>query len=175
MPTYRTQVFSTTPLHHSQPNFRQNFQPQQQHFNSPSHHTPPQRPSFPSQPINIQPRQVKQHFPTNAQVFGKPQPVFGKNTFVAKQNAATNNPTPMSISRQISHRPNRYNFANYTPQRKYTVEELFNTETNDVQYDSDSYCDYNPIENFDPIESCNEDPHPDTCENFPLEASENMN
>lgn len=39
-----------------------------------------QRPSFPSQPVNIQPRPIQHKFPTNQQVFGKLTNAFPKNT-----------------------------------------------------------------------------------------------
>lgn len=192
------------PQHKSQPSYppaymqqfapRQTPQPQQfyqqpHYFDQNNGHTPPQRPNFPSQPINIQPRPIYRTYPTNKQVFGKPQPVFGKNTPAARENAATNNPTPMSISKQISHKQNRNQFTNYTPQKKYTVEELYNTETDESlqgtpdldtsyqyqdQYTSDSYYNgYDHPENPDPSEPYIENSI--ECANFQTEASENMN
>lgn len=193
--SYRTQSSYTpthfqqhTPMQISHPqkqNFRHNYQ-QQTHFGPANQYIPPQKPNFPSQPINIQPRQVQQHFPTNKQVFGRPQPVFGKNAAAARENAATNNPTPMSISRQISHRPNRNHFSNFTPQKKYSVEELFNAEIAEPlneSLDLDTPDHYNNQYNDDPFFNTFEDLNTHESytennlehENFPLEASENMN
>lgn len=106
---------------------------------------------FPSQPINIQPRQnmPPQKFFTNSQVFGRPQ---NQNRNVFRPNQQSNFPkgTPMSIStRQTSNNlksyppnmsmtrnnnsPNmpstsRPNFFAQTQPRNFISEELYNTE-----------------------------------------------
>lgn len=53
--------------------------------------------SFPRQPINIRPQPVRQHFPTNEQVFGKPKNVFSREN----SNKLTSPPTPMSTTSRI--------------------------------------------------------------------------
>lgn len=67
--------------HQHQPNFNNSYS----HINTNSYQNP-----FPNQPINIQPRPVQHRFPTNAEVFGKPQNIFNKNRRVMDA------PTPMS-------------------------------------------------------------------------------
>lgn len=52
---------------------------------------------FPSQSINIQPQPVRQYFPTNEQVFGKPKNVFSKEN----SNKLTSPPTPMSTTSRM--------------------------------------------------------------------------
>ena len=52
---------------------------------------------FPNQPINIQPQPIRQHFPTNEQVFGKPKNVFSKEN----SNKLTSVPTPMSTTSRM--------------------------------------------------------------------------
>ena len=37
---------------------------------------------FPSQPIQIRPRPVQRHYPTNTQVFGKPRNVFAPQIII---------------------------------------------------------------------------------------------
>lgn len=128
----------------AQPHFSQNF-------NSQSNFKPP----FPSQPINIQSRPVKQHFPTNSQVFGKPRNVFSKEN----SNKPTGPPIPMSTStrntQQRSFIPQSRNFHNFQ-RPKYTFTELTyladgtpvytqndqieNPETDHSQYESPENC-----------------------------------
>lgn len=79
-------------------NFNQNFQ--NQGF----------RQTFPSQPINIQPRQIPQHFPTNRQTFGPPQNVW-KPQGTSKR---VDKPVPMSGVSVIP--PTMPNRQNYKPQ-----------------------------------------------------------
>lgn len=56
---------------------------------------PPQS-SFPSQPIQIQPRPIRQHFPTNQQVFGKAP--SQRNVFAPKNDSKPRNFEPMDTS-----------------------------------------------------------------------------
>ncbi|KAJ8914522.1 hypothetical protein NQ315_002795 [Exocentrus adspersus] len=59
--------------------------------------------NFPSQPINVQPRQVNQKFPTNRQVFGKPN---NQQNVWKQKSANLPKPTPMSgISYQSKPKP----------------------------------------------------------------------
>lgn len=107
--------------------------------------------TFPSQPIPIQQRQVRQNFPTNAQTFGQQHNVFKPNPF--RQNLSV--PQPMSIqSRQpsINQNPNFTQQSRLTPSQvnrqfpwvkqyptpKYTAQELhaINNESNDDYYNN---------------------------------------
>ncbi|KAK9711421.1 Integrase zinc binding domain [Popillia japonica] len=63
----------------------QNMFSNQSNFNR----TIPRQNNFPSQPIPIQTRPIKQHFPTNQQVFGKPQ--LQKNVFAPKNEESYGN------------------------------------------------------------------------------------
>lgn len=82
---------------------RSNNMPNHNNFNNFTNSYPPvqnnffrQRPqnfnTFPSQPINVQPRPVQHRFPTNQEVFGKPNNAFPKNN----PNRSFDNPKPMS-------------------------------------------------------------------------------
>ena len=87
---------------------------------------------FPSQPINMQPRQINQKYFTNRQVFGPPKNVFKPNGQV---NA--NKPEPMSIrsSYTMPHNRNQPQGSNYfkpTGPRNFISEELFQIDENNV-------------------------------------------
>lgn len=140
-----------TPQNHRQPfNVPFNAQTQNNFFRA--------RESFPSQPVNVQPRPnyQPQRFPTNSEVFGAKTNVF-KPT-----NKPQPRPTPMSVSTRRTFTPNfNRNFnrpgpSNYQnknqiqvgpPQQKWTAEELYNTETN--QNTSQYYYDENPYDQYD--------------------------
>lgn len=99
---------------------------------------------FPSQPINIRPNfnRMPQRFPTNSQVFGRPNQ---SNVFKPNQNKSLPAPQPMSVCTSGPKGPlsqyNRFprpnfqgnsqnfqgNFQNNQP--KYLVEELYSAET----------------------------------------------
>ena len=103
-----------------------------QNFNSqPPMPTFSQTNPFPRQPINVQPRPIPRHYPTNAQVFGRQsKPMYQQNN-PPKQES----PVPMSIStagpsriqpRQTS---TRYpNFFQSTGPRNFISEELTNVQ-----------------------------------------------
>lgn len=133
-----------------QPSFVQVQPHSSQNFNAQANFKQP----FPSQPINIQSRPVKQHFPTNSQVFGKPKNVFSKEN----SNRPTGPPIPMSTSTrntmQRSFVPQSRNFNNFQ-RPKYTFTELTyladgtpvyaqdqseNPDTDYTQYESPEYC-----------------------------------
>jgi len=99
-----------------------------------------QGPQFPSQPIPIRPdySKLRQHFPTNSQVF---KPRQGNNVFRPNQNKSLPNPTPMSTTTRNSTNMFRQpqNFQRHYNQPNYTVEELYNTQTfDDVKEHADS-------------------------------------
>lgn len=110
--------------------FAQTQQPQQSTWRTPQHAQQatwrPQQTYFPRGPINVQPRAnpPQQRYPTNQQVFGKPN-----NAWAPKNNQQNlPKPTPMSTT-------TRNTFANirrpnFTQQSKptFTSEELFNLE-----------------------------------------------
>ena len=125
-------------------NFNQNFQ----------------RPQFPSQPINLQPRNLPpQRFLTNQHIFGKPNNFNNVNVFKPNNNfIPRNSPTPMSTQsripslqsnhnlnqhqnsqRPLSHSQIRNNFPWFKPSPKlnYVSEELNNVE-NELTYESPS-------------------------------------
>ncbi|KAJ8939894.1 hypothetical protein NQ318_023234 [Aromia moschata] len=77
IPSYRNHIENS--------NSNRNFiPPQTAHYQN--------QPQFPSQPINIQPQQIKQHFPTNRQTFGPSK----QNVWKSNQNKNLPKPTPMS-------------------------------------------------------------------------------
>ena len=95
---------------------------------------------FPRQPINVQPRPIPRHYPTNAQVFGRQsKPMYQQNN-PPKQES----PVPMSIStagpsriqpRQTS---TRYpNFFQSTGPRNFISEELTNVQISEPYESSD--------------------------------------
>ena len=150
---YNTQYFQNTPkpinLNPIQRPTTQNFKPtNNQIFSQPFNHQQntsffrfPNNPSlnkpiFPSQPIPITPNlnKVPNRFPTNSQVFKKPN----VNVFRPNQNQSFPKPTPMSItSRQTINNAPRPNFngqsnsrnffqsSNSAP-RNFVSEELYN-------------------------------------------------
>ena len=124
-----------------QQNFRPNF----------SNQNTLAKPMWPSQPINIQPRQLPpQNYPTNRQVFGAPRNVFRPNQITPSQ---LTKPTPMSTtSRNPTTNTNRFNTNfNQNPQIRnqypkppnFEFQELFNNESdeNAVNYDPENFYD----------------------------------
>lgn len=110
-----------------------------------------QQPKFPSQPIFVQPRPVQRHYPTNAQVFGKPKNVFAPQNRPQKFQP----PTPMSTStagpsRSYQQRQNYRppNFFQPTGPRNFVTQELTNVETYvDNPYDEPYLVEY-PFEPY---------------------------
>lgn len=119
-----------------------------------------QKTPFPSQPINIQSREVPQRYPTNEQVFGKTINAFSPNN----SHKPTNKTEPMSTSSRLpstknSNQPQRpYNhFQNRYPNNRklpFAFEELTNVEIdhydNDFQKSSDdNYDNHHCTDNYD--------------------------
>lgn len=135
---------------HSQPATNKNFNTQdvrnfsvlQTHNSNPRYFSRPTTANqFPRGPINIQsnPKLRSNKFPTNSQVFGKPNNVWKPNP-----NAAQPKPTPMSVSTRNTQPPNfRGNnyFQNYAQKPTFRSEELFATEVEEPEYDPDYYDD----------------------------------
>lgn len=138
----RYQNFSNSQNSQGQQNFTRN-----QNF---------QRTQFPSQHINVQPRNLPAHrFATNQQVFGKPNNFNRVNVFKPNNNfIPRNNPTPMSVQsripsvqnnqnlnqnfqRPMSHSQIKNKFPWFKPTQKlnYIAEELHNVE-NDLFHES---------------------------------------
>lgn len=91
-PVFQANQTFTNPMNHYQPQFASGSNTFYPNFNNFS-----AKPSFPSQPINIQSRQVQHHFPTAREVFGPPKNVFSKeNSHKPKEP-----PVPMSTSSRI--------------------------------------------------------------------------
>lgn len=91
---------------------RQHYIPNNQHYQS--NYNPYLRSTFPSQPVQVQPRYLPPHrLPTNKEVFGPPQNVW-KPTGQVPQNK----PTPMSVSTRNTSAQNN----NYTPQQLHYIE-----------------------------------------------------
>lgn len=116
-------------LNHNNRGFNNNFI--NPHTNQ--HNTNQIRPQvFPSQPINVQPRFVPRHYPTNAQVFGKSRQIPQQNR------PRQDTPTPMSIStagpsrflHQQKQPPMRHNTFIPTGPRNFISQELTNVEVN---------------------------------------------
>lgn len=185
------------------PNNRQNFKPQFISNFGPSHRFNPQpihtqfmyaqqqpplyqpqnrfipttSQQFPSQPINIQPREnFIRKYPTNQQVFGKQQT---GNAFSPKNSHKPSGPvTPMSTNSRnptIQSKPNHFR---PTGPPKFAFEELYNTEqeenfssyqNNDIEYplENSEEINYeitnNPDANY--IENNHENFHEDFYEN----------
>lgn len=128
------------PFPQQNPNFSNFSQAQNYQYNQMPHN----QSRFLSQPVNVQPRPINQRFPTNSQVFGKPQNVF-KPRGIENQYK----PTPMSITSRNSSVP-KPNYPNHNQnqrnfQSKHTAEEIHNTEIYE------------------------EEPQPEYCENYPEE------
>lgn len=86
---------------------RPNFNLPNRNFQTPS--------TFPSQPINVQPRQITHNYPTNRQVFGPPQNVFKPQP----SRVINDKPEPMSIQSRVpssfDRNPNNKLFSNFNP------------------------------------------------------------
>lgn len=114
--TQKVNNFSHKPPNLSyQNNYNPNFSQNLQHPFNPQFYV---RSAWPNQPINVQPRPVvQQRFPTNRQVFGKPQNVFRPNQIPPKLLPL---PEPMSTtSRNPTINSNRQNFQTRPPYRNY--------------------------------------------------------
>lgn len=114
-------------------NFRSNFGNNFHRSNFPhsnfSYQPGPYKPSFPSQPINMQPRQIQRHYPTNEQVFGKPKNVFDPKN--APRNESK--PEPMSTTSRNPSFNQKFNNNSFIPRNNhrtpnFTFEELYNLE-----------------------------------------------
>lgn len=197
-------------ISHNQPQFTQNSRqntsnvlpanmPMQQTFYSPRPSLPnfrspnfaPQ--GFPSQPIQLQQRQVRQHFPTNRQVFGAPaqQNVFKPNSPQAIANAKSNKPTPMSVNTRMSSQPQfrpNQNYFQRTGPPNFSFQELHNSEltTNDdfpshSEYESQDYNNYceeptfQQYPTYEPLINYPEDEITDQDHFLEITASENVN
>lgn len=108
-------------------------------FSTRQNFIPQQRQSFPSQPINIQPRQnlPPQKFFTNQQVFGTPRNANNTNVFKPTGNIPQNMPQSMSISNRNTsvQRPNT-NYNHFRPNyqtKNFISEELHNIEYSETQ------------------------------------------
>ena len=163
---------------------RQNFIPQQpiqyNQFRPPQQMQSSffQKPKFVSQPIAIQPRPIKQNFPTNAQVFGPP-----KNVFKPTGQKPTNQPEPMSTTsktpsfRQQQNMQNTnaknhfrpFNQNNFTSQELYQMDEEFNYDPYYDQSDMQFNYDYND-QQTDIEPDVNEKVN-DQTKNFQLDSS----
>lgn len=119
-------------------NFHNNSQPQ---FNNNYHRQVPfgeLNPRFPK------PIPIKQHFPTNSQVFGPPKNVFKPDPNRVKD---LPKPTPMSTTsyNPTIRRPPFQNNYNQNQNPKFAFEELFNIEDESHNYTDDHYY---PHDNF---------------------------
>lgn len=169
------------------PNFNRNFNftqnshqdlyPTQRNFTQPqftnNFSTYPHN-QFPSQPINVQPRQVRQNFPTNRQTFG---PSVRQNVWKPNPNTTLPKPTPMSgISHTTQQRPKPMSGVN---------QYLHNTETTDhvPQYDNQAYHDiseydglrYEDVTFFQTYQENYDDQHPEQEESAPNNSDQNDN
>lgn len=146
---------------------------------------------FPTQPIPLQSREIPRKYPTNEQVFGKPQNVFAPSKrnerhFRNTHSNFQNNPTPMSgvstirsRSNILQNRPstssqirpqgfqNHFQNAGNQP-RNFISEELFETEENEnLDHENlDQEIDYE-TENYQVLF---EDEFVDESQNFPEET-----
>lgn len=86
------------------------------------------KPQFPSQPINVQTRNIPKKYYTNEQVFGKPINVFSPQNSHKPQNT----PKPMSITSQLTsknfNQNKQPNHFRQTGPRNFISEELTNIE-----------------------------------------------
>ncbi|KAL1489539.1 hypothetical protein ABEB36_013493 [Hypothenemus hampei] len=82
------------------------------------------KPQFPSQPMNIQPRQIPQKFLTNRQVFGKPN--NASNVFSPKNSHKPNHPLEPTSSRNT--RFSRNNVFRPSGPPNFIAKELYNAE-----------------------------------------------
>lgn len=130
------------------------------------------KPNFPSQPINIQSRQIPRHFPTNSQVFGKPHNVFApKNSYKPQSKPEPMSTTSRNPSFHAQPKPQQNNFFQSKGKPDFIVEELFNTETSENNLDisennyyADNYEDTNYCNNYPPTNTYSSDFQPDFTE-----------
>ena len=129
---------------------------------------------FPSQPINVQPRQVRPYFPTNRQTFG---PSVRQNVWKPNPNTTLPKPTPMSgISHTASQqRPKPMSGVNHY---------LHNTEADHVPpYDNEEYHDvleydqsrYEDVTLFQTYQENHDNQYPEQQESAPNNADQNDN
>lgn len=152
--------------------FAQQYQPR--NFNRALQQNFPQKPFFPSQPINIQPRQMPpQKFPTASQVFGpqknvfKPRPI-PPNELPAPEPMSTTSRNPSMMSRRpvFGNQFQNRNFNNpQTNTRNFISEELF---TNDMYNAGMFYGQTENTNSHEPEQNTNES----ETVNFPEQASE---
>lgn len=136
----------------------QNFQSPNQMYNNFSAppmnlqpHTFNTKPDFPSQPLNVQPRTMPfRQYPTNRQVFGKPQNVFRPNQIQTNQlprptpmSTTSRNPTMMTNRGNFQNKPQNNNFfRNQYPNQRpnFISQELYSNEYgNDSAYAGNTY------------------------------------
>lgn len=125
---------------------------------------------FPRNPIPITPRpNFNQHFPTNRQVFGKPQNVWKPGNVQPSYK-----PTPMSVTTKNTARPNNFQ-NNYKPNQLFNqevseniiCENPFEQQVTENNYESqqNDYTanhlefDYNPNDYYSPQSTYNNDNH----------------
>lgn len=188
--TYYTPAFSNnanmSTFSNNRYMFPNNSQPNH-NFNNFRTPSAPQR--FPSQPINIQPKFIPRHYPTNLQVFGPP-----KNVFKPTGQKPTNEPEPMSttsrnptIRQSIRNRFQPSGPRNFISEELHQIESLqedqlntepqstpYHTDTEDDYFTSDSiennyYQDYSNNEYLPPDSNL----HSDENVNFPIPGPSN--
>lgn len=137
------------------PNFNSNYTSfnHNNNFQRPNTFQYNSQPRFPSRPINIQPRPVKHHFPTNAQVFGPPRDVFKPTG-----QRPTNIPEPMSTtSRNPTIRQSIRNRFQPSGPKNFVSEELHFHENKNAEVPYNSHAQYAPIEEtFNDLEQTEE-------------------
>ncbi|KAB0800483.1 hypothetical protein PPYR_06223 [Photinus pyralis] len=154
--------------------YRYEFNPRPNFPNRLYQHEFNPRSKFPSQPVNIQSPPVKQYFPTNSQVFGKPKDVFSpKNSYKPQ-----NKPEPMSTTSRnpsIHHKQQQqYNYFRSDSKPNFISEEIHLAEAdNEIYSKSDYNSDQYPCENDSDsrfcIENCDDVSYEydsETCQNF---------
>ncbi|XP_023312154.1 circumsporozoite protein-like [Anoplophora glabripennis] len=136
--------FKPTMSQNNNPPPRRNFIPNlNQNITPRNTNNFPTTSQFPSQPINIQPKQVNQKFPTNKQTFGPPN----RTQNVWKPNANLNQnfgkPTPMSgISHNSQFKPQPMSGISYMHNTEATehIPSYHNEEYhNQLEYDQERY------------------------------------
>lgn len=143
------------------PNERTFAPPTQQYFPQQFYQTPRQfsqsynQTNFPSQPINIQPRQTQQkRFLTNREVFGKPANVFSPNPNFKPQNKTEPMSTTSRTPSARLYNNQRQNYFQQTSPRNFISEELTNLETDNQIINSEINDGQLPPEYFDNYDDC---------------------
>lgn len=151
----RQQNYNVKPNYYHNTPFNQNYN--NQHFNSQHFNNFPkpqysQQSRFPSQPINIQTRKIKQHFPTNRQVFGPPTDVFkptGKIPDYVPEPMSTTSRNP-TVRNSIQSKFQNTNHFRPSGPRNFASEELYQAENHDFSSEQ------NEIENYNIFQSDHE-------------------